>query len=108
MITCRGHRQVVQKMETRASNNITLVTATASSIYLTAVYNNLSCCNKAGNSACFYTIKVLFFHLPGNSVDVKFDHVLPTGVVFWFSSSVLRVDDAVKHTHTRITVNPSV
>lgn len=32
---------------------------------------------------------------------MEFDHVLSTGVVFWLSSSVLRVDYAAIHTHAR-------
>lgn len=33
-------------------------------------------------------------YLPGNTVDMQFDHVLPTRVVFWLPLPVLRVDDA--------------
>ena len=42
------------------------------------------------------------YYLPRNAVDVELDHVLPTGVVLWFASSVLGVDDAgSEHTHTQ-------
>jgi hypothetical protein len=41
------------------------------------------------------------YYLPRNAVDVELDHVLPTGVVLWLTSSVLGVDDAGRmHTHT--------
>lgn len=113
MITCgvtdRWEEDGDLSQQTRASRHTRrsdILTLFKSLQHLFNSYYKLSSCNNAANSV-FLHHKRVFFHLPGNPVDVKFDHVLPTGVVLGFSSSVLRVDDAV-NTHTHTHVIPSV